>query len=140
MLFNSFVFPAFFLIVWSLYHCLKHRAQNVMLLFASYVFYGWWDWRFLSFLFISTITDYIIALQIHKCDESKQRQRKILLFISICSNLGILGFFKYCNFFVDSFAEFCTLFGFQPHFATLNILLPVGISFYTFQLDFCQFR
>ncbi len=133
MLFNSFVFPCFFLIVWGLYLCLKHRPQNVMLLVASYVFYGWWDWRFLSLLFISTITDYFIALAMGNRDESRNPWRKSLLILSLTTSLGILGFFKYFNFFMDSFAQMVTPLGWQPDFVTLNILLPVGISFYTFQ-------
>jgi len=133
MLFNSFVFPVFFLVVWGLYLCLKHRPQNVMLLFASYFFYGWWDWRFLSLLFISTITDFWVAKWMEKCGPEQARKKKGLLILSLTTSLGILGFFKYFNFFAESFERILTPLGFQPDFVTLNILLPVGISFYTFQ-------
>ena len=133
MLYNSFVFPVFFLIVWALYLSLKHRAQNVMLVVASYVFYGWWDWRFLSLLFISTITDFLVAKAMGKCGPNRQGTKKVLLFISIATSLGILGFFKYFNFFADSLERVFAPLGLQPDFVTLNILLPVGISFYTFQ-------
>ncbi|MDR3110488.1 MAG: MBOAT family protein [Planctomycetaceae bacterium] len=133
MLFNSFVFPVFLVIVWTLYICLKRKPQNVLLLVASYVFYSWWDWRFLSLLFISTLTDYVISQYMGQCGETQQRKRKVWLWISLCINLGILGFFKYFNFFAESFERVVAPFGLQADFVTLNILLPVGISFYTFQ-------
>lgn len=133
MLFNSFVFPVFFLIVWALYLCLKHKPQNILLLVASYVFYGWWDWRFLGLLLVSTLTDYFIAKSMGKCGENRQGTKKTLLLVSLVTNLGILGFFKYFNFFADSFQRVVAPLGLQPDFVTLNILLPVGISFYTFQ-------
>ena len=104
-----------------------------MLLVASYVFYGWWDWRFLFLLFISTLTDFVIAAQMAKCGENRPRVKKIWLLVSLTTNLGILGFFKYFNFFAESVERIMTPFGLQPDFVTLNILLPVGISFYTFQ-------
>lgn len=150
MLFNSFVFPIFLLIVWGLYLTLKARPQNYLLLFASYIFYGWWDWRFLSLLFISTVVDYVCGLLMERYDSEKitersgpnispetqaryQMIRLRLLQLSLATNLGILGFFKYFNFFAESFSNICSPFGFVPDFVTLNILLPVGISFYTFQ-------
>ena len=133
MLFNSFVFPVFFLTVWVLYLCLKHRPQNVLLVFASYFFYGWWDWRFLSLLFISTITDFLITRAMGKCGPNRQGTKKSLLILSLVTSLGILGFFKYFNFFADSFCRVVAPLGLHPDFITLNILLPVGISFYTFQ-------
>jgi len=133
MLFNSYVFPIFFLIVWSLYLCLKHKPQNVMLVFASYFFYAWWDWRFLSLLFISTITDFLIAKSMGKCGPNRQGTKNVLLFISLATSLGILGFFKYFNFFVHSFTRMVSPLGWHPDFVTLNIILPAGISFYTFQ-------
>jgi D-alanyl-lipoteichoic acid acyltransferase DltB (MBOAT superfamily) len=104
-----------------------------MLLIASYVFYGWWDWRFLSLLFISTIIDFIIAKSMGKCGENRQGTKKALLITSLAVNLGILGFFKYLNFFAQSFERVVAPLGLHPDFVTLNILLPVGISFYTFQ-------
>jgi D-alanyl-lipoteichoic acid acyltransferase DltB (MBOAT superfamily) len=104
-----------------------------MLLVASYVFYGWWDWRFLSLLFISTITDFIIAKSMSKCGENRKGTKTALLITSLAINLGILGFFKYFNFFAQSFERVVAPLGLHPDFVTLNILLPVGISFYTFQ-------
>jgi D-alanyl-lipoteichoic acid acyltransferase DltB (MBOAT superfamily) len=131
MLFNSFVFPVFFVIVFALYICLRHRYQNLLLLLASYVFYGWWDWRFLSLLFTSTIVDYFCALRI-KESGSKRESRRYLL-ISLFVNLGILGIFKYFGFFSDSAARVLSAFGMKADLPTLNLILPVGISFYTFQ-------
>jgi len=131
MLFNSFEFLVFFIIVYGLYLVLPHRWQNRMLLVASYVFYGWWDWRFLSLIFISTLLDYICGLKIEAAD-SKQR-KKIFLIASLVGNLGLLGFFKYFNFFVGSAQELIRAFGGNPQTWHLNIILPVGISFYTFQ-------
>jgi D-alanyl-lipoteichoic acid acyltransferase DltB (MBOAT superfamily) len=98
---------------------------------ASYVFYGWWDWRFLSLIVFSTLVDYTIGRQLHITE--RQNRRKLLLWASIIVNLGFLGFFKYYNFFVDNFVSAFSFFGapIQPN--TLNIILPVGISFYTFQ-------
>ena len=133
MLFNSLVFPIFLLTVWTLYVCLKHRAQNAMLVVASYVFYGWWDWRFLALLFISTLTDYYGARIIDFYGQERRRAQRFVLVCTLLVNLGILGFFKYFNFFAESFAQICTPLGFRPDFFTLNILLPIGISFYTFQ-------
>jgi D-alanyl-lipoteichoic acid acyltransferase DltB (MBOAT superfamily) len=102
-----------------------------MILIASYVFYGWWDWRFLSLIFISSITDYTIGLSLNK--SKFKNRRKLLLYISLIVNIGLLGFFKYFNFFIDSFIDFSTTFGFSINSSSLNIILPVGISFYTFQ-------
>lgn len=101
------------------------------MLVASCFFYGWWDWRFLSLLLFSTIADFIIGLQLHK--RTRPKHRKLLLVLSLTVNLGLLGFFKYYNFFIDNFTTAFTFFGgtIQPN--TLNIILPVGISFYTFQ-------
>lgn len=134
MLFNSIEFIIFLPIVFCLYWFVfkkNLKAQNVVLLVASYVFYGWWDWRFLSLIAFSSFVDYFIGLQLDKTEEKSRR--KLLLLISICVNLGFLGFFKYYNFFVDSFVDAFTLFG-NPISATrLSIILPVGISFYTFQ-------
>ncbi len=133
MLFNSYVFIGFFVVVYSLYLLLRghHKAQNRLLLVASYVFYGYWDWRFLSLIAISTLIDYSVGLALHTTEAS--RRRKQLLLISVAANLTLLGFFKYFNFFADSVAGLLDLFGMHAGFVTLNIVLPVGISFYTFQ-------
>lgn len=134
MLFNSIDFAIFLPIVFILYWFVANKnlkLQNALILVASYVFYGWWDWRFLSLLLFSTIVDYTIALQMEK--RYNQNHRKLLLFLSLAVNLGLLGFFKYYNFFIDNFTTAFTFFGgtIQPN--TLSIILPVGISFYTFQ-------
>ena len=133
MLFNSFEFIIFFSIVFLIYYKSynKLRIQNTLLLISSYVFYGWWDWKFLSLIFISSISDFLIGKAI---DENKNRKtQKRLLILSLFINLGILGFFKYYNFFAQSFTDFVSLFGFETNPFLLNIVLPVGISFYTFQ-------
>jgi D-alanyl-lipoteichoic acid acyltransferase DltB (MBOAT superfamily) len=131
MLFNSLQFIVFFVFVYVLYLFLGRKAQNRMLLVASYVFYGSWDWRFLSLIFASTCVDYICGRRIE--DSANSRHRRILLITSVVVNLGLLGFFKYCDFFVDSFISLLGLAGIQANAFTLNIILPVGISFYTFQ-------
>ena len=133
MLFNSYVFWIFFALVLCLYFLTQRyfRLQNGVLLVASYVFYGFWDWRFLSLLFVSTVADYNLALYIEK--SGSPGKRKALLAASMCINLGILGFFKYFGFFVESFASLLSSFGFQSSTPFFNIVLPVGISFYTFQ-------
>lgn len=131
MLFNSLVFVVFFLIVYGLYRLLPHRGQNRMLLAASYLFYGWWDWRFLSLIAASTALDYGCGLAIHGA--STQRRRKLFLALSMAGNLGMLGFFKYFNFFAHSLADLLGSLGLQIQPFTLQVVLPVGISFYTFQ-------
>ena len=131
MLFNSFVFWAFFAVVILMYRFLPHRGQNRMLLVASYVFYGYWDYRYLSLIVISTVVDYFVALNIQSSDQQSRKRR--FLIISLCTNLGMLGFFKYYNFFVSEFSEFLTMLGITHSMPVLEILLPVGISFYTFQ-------
>jgi alginate O-acetyltransferase complex protein AlgI len=131
MIFNSFVFWAFFATVLLLYWRLPLLGQNRLLLVASYVFYGYWDWRYLGLLGASTLVDYYVGYYLVRIDE--QRKRKLLLTLSIVTNLSFLGFFKYCGFFVDSFAELLRALGFEPHLPVLQIVLPVGISFYTFQ-------
>lgn len=105
--------------------------QNALVVVASYVFYGWWDWRFLSLIIFSSIVDYTVGLQLAKVDEV--RKRKLLLTTSVLVNIGFLGFFKYFNFFAESFQEAFTLLGTSTEISRLNIILPVGISFYTFQ-------
>ena len=134
MLFNSIDFAIFLPIVFVFYWFIFNnnlKAQNSLLLISSYVFYGWWDWRFLSLIIFSSFVDYFVGIGLSKTDNKKRR--KLLLFASIAVNIGFLGFFKYFNFFAESFADAFSLFGksFEP--ARLNIILPVGISFYTFQ-------
>ncbi|MDP8207527.1 MAG: MBOAT family O-acyltransferase [Candidatus Electryonea clarkiae] len=134
MLFNSIPFAIFLPIVYLIYWSIgarRFKIQNFMLILASYVFYGWWDWRFLSLIFISSLVDYVVGGRMDR--STNQSTRKILLLISIFVNLGILGFFKYFNFFIDSFACLLGTFGLQANMPTLRIILPVGISFYTFQ-------
>lgn len=135
MLFNSIAFLAFLPIVFVLYWFVfnkKLKLQNALILVSSYVFYGWWDYRFLSLIFLSTVVDFFIGLLIDK--EIEPSKRKVLLWFSITFNLGILGFFKYYNFFIDSFVEFFNIIGFTTENTLgLQIILPVGISFYTFQ-------
>lgn len=132
MLFNSWEFLIFLPIVLALYYSVRNmRFQNVMLLVASYVFYGWWDWRFLSLIIISTVLDFFCGRAIYNA-KTKGR-RKMFLAFSVLGNLSILGFFKYFNFFVDSAAGLLSMFGLEANMPALNIILPVGISFYTFQ-------
>ena len=133
MLFNSLEFLIFLPLVFTLYWILNKelKAQNVLLLVASYVFYGWWDWRFLSLIFLSSCADYLIGMQIEK--SSEQKKRKLLLATSFVFNLGALGFFKYYNFFQKEFIEMFANFGVVLNPWSLKIVLPVGISFYTFQ-------
>ncbi|MEM8886371.1 MAG: MBOAT family O-acyltransferase [Bacteroidota bacterium] len=107
------------------------QSQNILLLIASYTFYGWWDWRFLGLIALSSITDYWVGLQLGKTEEEKRR--KFFLYISLGLNLGMLGLFKYFNFFVESFIDAFSVFGLNLHYSTLQLILPVGISFYTFQ-------
>ena len=134
MLFNSLDFAVFFPIFFVLYwfvttHNLK--LQNTLIVAASYVFYGWWDWRFLSLIIFSTILDYSIGIRLK--NEENQKTRKALLCTSIIVNLGFLGFFKYYNFFLDNFIAAFSFLGEEIQANGLSIILPVGISFYTFQ-------
>lgn len=133
MLFNSWLFAGFFVVVYAAYLSLSRfrRGQNLLLLVASYCFYGWWDWRFLGLLALSTVIDFTIGQLLAKAGGSKKR--KALLLVSVCSNLGILGFFKYFNFFSDSAAALLEGLGFSVNTFTLMVVLPIGISFYTFQ-------
>src|SRR5205809_4091846 len=130
MLFNSYTFWAFFALVLLLYRWLPHRGQNWMLLVASYIFYGAWDWRFLSLILFSTFLDYRLAMLIEK--QRDVRRRKVLLGISCCTSLGLLGFFKYFNFFSRELSNLLSAIGLEFMRPTLYIVLPVGISFYTF--------
>lgn len=134
MLFNSLEFGLFLPIVFCLYWLVANgniRRQNWILLLASYFFYGWWDWRFLSLIAISSIVDYFVGLHLGK--EENPITRKQLLWVSIGVNLGFLGFFKYYNFFADSFSDAFSFLGHSFSPTSLYIVLPVGISFYTFQ-------
>jgi D-alanyl-lipoteichoic acid acyltransferase DltB (MBOAT superfamily) len=134
MLFNSLDFAIFLPIVFILYWFVfknQLKAQNALIGLASYVFYGWWDWRFLSLIVFSSVIDYFIGLKLEKTEW--ERKRKILLWTSVFVNLGFLGVFKYFNFFVDNFVEAFSFFGYNIPNTSLNIILPVGISFYTFQ-------
>lgn len=134
MLFNSLEFAIFFPIVFLLYWFVVNKnlaLRNFFLLVSSYIFYGWWDWRFLVLIFISSSLDYFLGLKIyHSKNESK---RKLFIAVTLVTNLGILGYFKYANFFIDSFVEILTAIGVQANYTSLRIILPVGISFYTFQ-------
>jgi D-alanyl-lipoteichoic acid acyltransferase DltB (MBOAT superfamily) len=131
MLFNSFEFFVFLPVVLGLYLVLSFRGQNAWLLVASYVFYGSWDWRFLGLILVSTGVDYVVGLKLR--DPQSTLGRKSLLAVSIVTNLGILGIFKYFGFFVSSFAALLEQLGVQAHITVLQLVLPVGISFYTFQ-------
>jgi len=134
MLFNSLEFTIFLPIVFILYWFITNKnlkLQNILLLIASYVFYGWWDWRFLSLIIFSSFVDYFVGISLSKTEH--KNKRKLLLWTSILVNIGFLGFFKYYNFFAESFAEAFTLLGQPLDVSRLNIILPVGISFYTFQ-------
>jgi len=134
MVFNSFEFALFFPVVFFLYWFRFQKnlkAQNLFLLLASYFFYGWWDWRFLSLIFFSSLVDYLLGLEIHRTQEEKRR--KLLVALSLTTNLGLLAVFKYFNFFVGSFVELFEMMGIHLQSRTLHIILPVGISFYTFQ-------
>jgi len=134
MLFNSIDFAIFLPIVFALYWLLKNfnlKIQNLLIVAASYLFYGWWDWRFLSLILFSTIVDYTVGVYLSKT--SHVGKRKVLLWTSILINLGFLGFFKYYNFFLDNFIDAFSLFGAKLEVGSLQVILPVGISFYTFQ-------
>ena len=131
MLFNSLEFVLFFIVVYGLYIVLTHRYQNGLLLIASYFFYGWWDWRFLSLIAASTVIDYTCGLKI--ASETSRWRRKIWLTVSVVSNLGILGFFKYFNFFAENLNRVLGVVGVSADWPVINVLLPMGISFYTFQ-------
>ena len=131
MLFNSFRFIGFFLVVYTLYRVLPFRGQNWLLLLASYLFYGCWDWRFLGLIWLSSTIDFLVAQIIYA--SSDPRRRGLLLSISLVVNLGILFVFKYYGFFADNLHSLLSSLGFELSWTTLRIVLPVGISFYTFQ-------
>jgi len=134
MLFNSIDFAIFLPIVFVLYWFVTNKSlklQNSLLVIASYVFYGWWDWRFLALIFFSTLVDYSVGIGLSK--QEKPLKRKLLLWTSILVNIGLLGFFKYYNFFLDNFVEVFRFLGHPINPQGLDVILPVGISFYTFQ-------
>jgi len=153
MVFNTFVFASFFCIVYLLYLATMRRLrlQNAMLLAASCLFYGWWDWRFLGLLLLTVVVDFLCAATLDRRrpvgaaeridgDDPtnapyrySRRTRRVILMVSIVANLGILGFFKYFDFFAISFAKMLTTIGLPLEARLLNVILPVGISFYTFQ-------
>ncbi len=134
MLFNSVDFAIFLPIVFVLYWSLSKKKliyQNLFIVIVSYIFYGWWDYRFLSLILFSTTTDFTIGKVLST--ENDQFKRKVYLWMSIIINLGFLGVFKYHNFFIENFTTAFSFLGFNIESNTLNIILPVGISFYTFQ-------
>ncbi|PTM11336.1 MAG: membrane-bound O-acyltransferase family protein [Bacteroidetes bacterium] len=134
MFFNSIDFAIFLPIVFVLYWFVTHRnlkVQNLLIVVASYFFYACWDWRFLGLILFSTCVDYIVGRKLK--NEVKVTKRRIWLWTSIIVNIGLLGFFKYYNFFLDNFVEAYSFFGYQFQANSLHIVLPVGISFYTFQ-------
>lgn len=131
MWFNSWEFLFFLPVVLIFYYVFSHRVQNIWLLIASYFFYGWWDWRFLILIFISTSVDYFSALFIY--NNTEEKKRKIGFYASIVVNLGLLGVFKYFNFFIDNFVALGSAVGINLNTPVMRLIPPVGISFYTFQ-------
>lgn len=134
MLFNSIDFAIFLPLVFILYWFVTNKnlkLQNILIVISSYIFYGWWDWRFLSLVFYSSIVDFLVGIWLGK--QENPVKRKVLLSISIAGNLGLLVFFKYYNFFLDSFVDAFSFLGYELSAGSLNVILPVGISFYTFQ-------
>jgi alginate O-acetyltransferase complex protein AlgI len=152
--YNQLLFWLFFAAVYVAYWNLSHRRQNQLLLVASYVFYGFWDYRFLLLIWVSTLIDFIGGLGVAGVPLPRgpvgrlasllyggllprlyaaRKRREYFLAISMVANLGILGFFKYCDFFINSFDNLLAFFGVHAHAPVLGILLPAGISFYTFQ-------
>ena len=131
MLFNTLQFGLFFAVVLLLYFSLPHRWQNYMLLATSYFFYACWDYRFVSLILVSTTVDFFVGKLLYETED--QRKRKAILFWSVLFNLGFLGFFKYYGFFAENLGALLRTFGLSVSSTTLHIVLPVGISFYTFQ-------
>lgn len=134
MLFNSFTFGFFLFVVYFLYWALFNRTKqwrNLFLLAASYFFYGSWDWRFLGLIFAISVVDFVSGAAIYKTE--KQGVRKVILVAALIINLGVLGFFKYYNFFTDSLIQVLEVVHVHTSLHTMNIILPVGISFFTFQ-------
>ena len=151
MLFNSLEFLLFLPVVFTAYWVLNLwterkgmlRLQNVLLLISSYVFYGWWDWRFLSLIVFSTLVDFLVGLQIAKANRceipdeanglTRSRTAKRWLGVSLLVNLGLLGYFKYANFFIENWIDVWGAIGVHMDPWSVKVILPVGISFYTFQ-------
>lgn len=149
MLFNSLEYFLFLPIVFALYWATNAwrrgakglKLQNAILLLSSYVFYGWWDWRFLSLIAFSTLVDWAVGLRIHEANQNdnpgnpdlRTDRAKKWLAVSLAVNLGLLGYFKYANFFIESWIDAWGSLGVEMHPYTLQLILPVGISFYTFQ-------
>ncbi|MEA1927530.1 MAG: MBOAT family O-acyltransferase [Candidatus Auribacterota bacterium] len=135
MNFATIEFGVFFAAVLVVYYIINHRRQNRFLLLASYVFYGWWDWRFCGLLLLSSLVDYLCALRVDRTrrPDLSPARRKLILTVSVVTNLAILGFFKYFDFFAESLARLALAGGIELSLPTLRIILPVGISFYTFQ-------
>lgn len=131
MLFNSFEFLIFLPIVFILYWWLRRplMTSNMLVLVASYIFYGWWDWRFLGLIMLTTALSFTSGVLIDRF----RRQAKLICGLNIAVNIGILAYFKYCNFFVDNLRVIFSQFGYALDWFTVDVLLPVGISFYTFQ-------
>ncbi|MBF0440626.1 MAG: MBOAT family protein [Oligoflexales bacterium] len=131
MLFQSREFFILFVITFGFYLFLPRKPQNVLLLIASYVFYGWWDYKFLYLLIFTTLVDFYTGLGIYGAKSASRK--RIFLLISVLINLGVLGLFKYYNFFIESTNEILGIFGIFPKMELLNVILPIGISFYTFK-------
>ena len=131
MVFNSLSFIVFILVFFSVYSVLRGRSRFYFILISSYFFYGWWDYRYLGLILVSTFIDYSAAIGIQR--ESRDARRRLYLILSIVTNLGILFTFKYFNFFSDSLHTMLQHVGMEADAVTVNVLLPVGISFYTFQ-------
>ncbi len=131
MVFNSIIFLIFIGIFFPLYWALTGRARMWLCLLGSYLFYGWWDWRFLGIVLFTTILDFSLGILIEDEHDAKKKSRLVL--ISVIANLGFLGFFKYFNFFVDSLKNGLNSAGLNANWESLDIILPIGISFYTFQ-------
>ena len=132
MLFNSIEFLCFFPVVFLIYWAIKPlKWQNAFVILASYVFYGWWDWRFLGLIFLATTTSFICGILLEKF--KKRNYRKGVVWANVIVSLGILGTYKYFNFFAENFSRLLSLAGIETGFVTLELVLPVGISFYTFQ-------
>ena len=130
MVFNSTIYFLFICIVFLSYWKLfkeKTKVQNIFLLAASYFFYGWWDERFLLLILVSSLIDFFTGNLLHK--QTKRIKRRLFLALSLVSNLGLLSFFKYYNFFIESFIRLTSQLGIHTNVSTLNIILPVGISF-----------
>ena len=135
MVFNSAIFLASFILFfpsyWAINNYTSLRIRNLFVIASSYLFYGWWDWRFLSLIALSSLCDYLVGVGLGR--SNNKSSRRALLSVSIIVNLGVLGFFKYFNFFIESAEEILHVLGINWATGSLNIILPVGISFYTFQ-------